>query len=188
MFSFLKQKIKGRDVGLGFFESVRKARIAGYPGTGELLPSSAKIGVEEVKNEWLYLDVFTVDYVVFLALGQSPEKTAVLTPFWEEIKKWLQQERVGALPERFSFLGGNDKTIHAENSETSFERLTRRMQQYSDCIINPHHLGENYSVAATFAWSLCGDMKASTIAGISASFSAKKVELVKGLKLYRVVV
>lgn len=188
MFPFLKRKVKGSDVGLGFFESVRKARIAGYPGMEELLPLNAKIGAEEVKNEWLYLDIFTVDYVVFLALGQSPEKSAVLTPFWEEIKKWLQQERVGALPERLSFLGGNDKTIHAENSETSFERLTRRLQKYSDCILNPHRLGENYSVAATFTWSLCGDMNAATIAGISASFSAKKIKLIKGLKLYRIVV
>jgi hypothetical protein len=187
MFSFLKRKVKGTEVGLGFFDSVRKARIAGYPGAKELFPSDAIIGLEAVKDEWLYLNVFTIDYVVFLALGQSPEKTAVLTPFWAEIKKWLQQVRVNARPEMVSFLGDDHKIIPAESSETSFERLTRRMQQYSDCILKPHHLGENYSVAVTFTWSLCGDMNAATIAGISSFFSAQKIELVKGLKSYRIV-
>jgi len=107
MLPFLKRRVKGGDVGLGFFEAVRKARTAGYPGMKSLFPSDAIIGLEAVKDEWLYLDIFTIDYVVFLALGQSPEKSAVLTPFWVEIKKWLQQERVGSLPERSSFLGGD---------------------------------------------------------------------------------
>jgi len=152
-----------------------------------LLPLNAKIGEEEVKNEWLYLGVFTVDHAVFLALGQSSEKSAVLTPFWEEIKKWLQQERVGALPERFLFLDSDHKTIQAENSEISFERLTRRMQRYADCLLKPHRLGEDYSVAATFT-ALCGKMDSATIAGISSSFSTRKLELVKGLKTYPIVV
>jgi hypothetical protein len=185
MFSFLKRKIEGNEVGLGFFESVRKARLAGYPGADGLFPADAKIGIEDVKGEWLYLDVFAVDHAVFLALGQSPEKSAVLTPFWGEIKKWLQQERVNARPEFFSFLGGTSKAIQAENSETSFERLTRRMRQYADCVLEPHRLGENYSIAATFT-AICGSMDAATILGVSSFLSAKKIELVKGLKSYRI--
>jgi len=187
MFSFSKRKLKGGEVGLGFFDSVRKARLAGYPETEELFPQDAEIGLEAVKDEWLYLEIFTVDFVVFLALGKTPEKAAVLTPFWAELKKWLQLEQVDALLERFSFLGGDAKSIPAENSETSFERLMRRMQQYSDCISKPHDLGENHSVATTFA-ALCGDMDAVTIMGVSSFFSAKKVSLFNALKRLQIVV
>ena len=58
MFSFSKRKLKGGEVGLGFFDSVRKARLAGYPETEELFPQDAEIGLEAVKDEWLYLEIF----------------------------------------------------------------------------------------------------------------------------------
>ncbi|HKI71672.1 MAG TPA: hypothetical protein VKA81_04785 [Verrucomicrobiae bacterium] len=90
MFSFSKRKLKGGEVGLGFFDSVRKARLAGYPEKEELFPQDAEIGQGAVKDEWLYLEIFTVDFVVFLALGKTPEKAAVLTPFGQSSKKWLQ--------------------------------------------------------------------------------------------------
>jgi hypothetical protein len=110
----------------------------------------------------------------------------VLTPFWTEVKKWLQQEQVHALPERTSFLNFDLKSIPAENSECSFERLMRRMRQYSDCINKPHHLGESHVVAATFT-SLCGSMDGVIIVGISAFFSSQKVELCKIINSYRIV-
>ena len=149
MFSFIKRKIKASEVGLGFFDSVHKARLAGYPGAEKLFPTITQIDCELVKDEWMYLDAFTIDFAVFLALRDTPEKTAVLTPFWAEIKKWLEQKHVGFLPERGAFLRGAYSKLPAENQETSYERQMRRMRQYSDCMVNPSDLGEYYA-SSTF--------------------------------------
>jgi hypothetical protein len=116
-----------------------------------------------------------------LALGQSPEKSAVWGGNQKMAPTGASQRSTGF----FSFLGGTSKAIQAENSETSFERLTRRMQQYADCILEPHRLGQNYSIAATFT-AICGSMDAAAILGVSSFFSAKKIELVNGLKSYRI--
>jgi hypothetical protein len=47
------------------------------------------IDSDSVRHEWLYLEIFAFDFSVYLALGKTPEKTAVLTPFWQHVETWL---------------------------------------------------------------------------------------------------
>jgi hypothetical protein len=63
--------------------------------------------------------------------------------------------------------------------------LTWLRRACSVCILEPHRLGQNYSIAATFT-AICGSMDAAAILGVSSFFSAKKIELVNGLKSYRI--
>jgi hypothetical protein len=125
MLSFLKKRAKADDLGVVLFESVKKATLAGLP---DFFPNDSPIGLLGMKNEWVYLNAFSIDYQVFVALGNSAERDAILRPFWRNIKDWLWEEKVGPLPERFWLIGdGGLKKIPPEDCETSWERLERRI-------------------------------------------------------------
>jgi hypothetical protein len=188
MFSFLKRKASGADIGLGFCDHLRKDYAAGLPELLRPFPINQAIGTDSVRYEWLYLRIFANDFSVYLALGKTPAKAAVLTPFWQHIEVWLQAEPVQPLPERLAFAGVGEvpRFIPAEPSESSYTRLLRRVQEYSSAVISPHAMGQNYSVAAVFA-NACGFMNISLIIGVSAWFSSSKIQTVQFIKQFRIV-
>jgi hypothetical protein len=188
MLSFLKRKASGAEIGLGFYDSLRKSYADGFPKTlHRLLPTNPAIGSDSVRYEWLYLEIFAFDFSVYLALGKTPAKAAVLTPFWQHIEVWLQAEPVQALPERLAFAGvGAPRFIPTEPSESSSTRLLRRVQEYSSAVTSPHEMGPNYSVAAVFV-NACGFMNIVSITGVSAWFSSFKIQTVQFIKQFRIV-
>jgi hypothetical protein len=186
MFSFLKPKLSGAELGGKLAQILRESRNTGFPKSKELFPSEAQIETEAVLNEWLHLEIFSVDFSTFLALGNTPQKTAVLDAFWANIKDWLQKESVASLPERFVVAGGGPRTLSAENAEFSYVRLLRRMRDYSAAINSPRKLGENYSVAAIFTGH-CGTFDASHVVGVSSYFSSHKIGVVKLIRKFRII-
>jgi hypothetical protein len=188
MFSFLKSKVSGAQIANDFFfRPLRNAHADGFPKFRDLFPAEPQIPKERVIDEWLWLEVFAVDLSTYLALGKTPSKAAVLTPFWTSLEQWLQEERVPPLPERFAVAGGGPRTIPAEGGERAYDRLMRRMKEYSSAVLAPHPQGVNYSVAAVFV-SACGDYSAVTTAGVGAFFSSRKIEYVKFLRSMRITV
>src|SRR5437762_614750 len=149
MLSFLKPKQSGAELGMGFYRHLRKSYADGFPKFKNLLRATTAIDSNAVRDEWLYLEIFAYDFSVFLALGKTPAKAAVLTPFWQHIEVWLKADQVPALPERLAFAGGGEvpRFIRAEPSEPSYTRLLRRVQEYSFAVTSPHQMGQNYSVA-----------------------------------------
>jgi hypothetical protein len=195
MLSFLKPKLSGAEIGIEWYRRLRESRAAGFPNLQELLPAttgitsvvgSAPIDPSAVQDEWLYLEIFSFDFSVYLAVGKTPAKAAVLTPFWQHIETWLQAEHVPALPERFAVAGGGPRVIPAEPSESSSTRLVRRVQEYSAAVTSPHQMGQNYSVAAVFA-NACGFMDIGSITGVSAWFSSFKIQTVQFIRKFRIV-
>jgi hypothetical protein len=150
MLSFLKPKASGAEIGLGFYDHLRKNRAEGFSKVRDILPTTTAISSNAVLDEWLYLEIFSFDFSVYLALGKTPAKAAVLTPFWQHIEAWLQDEQVAALPERFAVVACDPHPIPAEPSELSYARLLRRLQEYTFAVTSPHHLGPNYPVAGVF--------------------------------------
>lgn len=187
MFSLFKPKQSGTEIGLELCRILQEGYAAGFSGSQDLFPTEPQISLEAVKDEWLYLEVFSVDFSVYLAVGDTPAKAAVLTPFWVCIRQWLQAKRANELPERLVVAGGGPRVIPAENSESSFSRLSRRMQQYGSAITSPHAQGENYSVAAVLA-SACGDMGAISTLGVTEFFSSRKISIVQFIRKFRIVV
>jgi hypothetical protein len=186
-FSFLKRKASGADIGLGYYDHLRKNYAAELPTFLREPPTDPAIGSDSVRHEWLYLKIFAYDFSVYLALGNTPARAAVLTSFWQHIETWLQAEHVAALPERFAGVVGDEvRFIPAEPSESSYTRLRRRVQEYSSAIKSPHHMGENYSVAAVFA-DACGFMNIVLITAVSAYFSSSKIENVQFIRKFRIV-
>jgi hypothetical protein len=186
MLSFLKPKMSGAQIGTEFFfRPLQKAHAAGFPKFQELFPMEPQIPKERVIDEWLWLEVFSIDFSTHLALGRTPTKAAVLTPFWTSVKEWLQAERVPSLPERFAVAGGGPRAIPVEGAETAYDRLIRRMKEYSSAVLTPRAQGENYSVAAVFAGA-CGDFSAVTTASVGGFFSSRKIEYVKFLRSKRI--
>jgi hypothetical protein len=189
MLSFLKRKQSVVEIGLEFYRHLQEGRAEGFSKAPDIIrASTAKIDSNAVRDEWLYLQIFAFDFSVYLALGKTPAKAAVLTPFWQHIETWLQAEHVAALPERLAFAGGGEvpRFIPAEPSEPSYSRLLRRMQEYSSAVKSPHEKGENYSVAAVFA-NACGFMDIGSITGVSAWFSSFKIQTVQFIKQFRIV-
>src|SRR5208337_383053 len=56
------------DVAKEFFAIIKENADAGQPNT--ILPDEAPLGVEIIKDEMIYLDVFTFDFATYLAFGQ----------------------------------------------------------------------------------------------------------------------
>jgi predicted HD phosphohydrolase len=186
MLSFLKRKASGAEIGLGFYDHLRKSYADGFPKARHLLRAATAIDSNAVCDEWLYLQIFADDLSVYLALGKTPAKAAVLEPFWQHIETWLQAEHVAALPERFAVAGGGPRFIPAEPSEPSYSRLLRRVQEYSSAVTSPREMGPNYAVAEVFA-STCGFMEISSIIEVSAYFSSFKIQTVQFIKQFRIV-
>jgi hypothetical protein len=187
MLSFLKRKHSGADIAAGLLHSIGESYSAGFPQDRDRLPQNAQIDLNAVRQEWLYFRIFLIDFAAYNALGQTPEKGYVLTPFWRAVESWLGAAPVAALPERLAVAGGGPRTIPAEPSEPAFTRLSRRMQQYASAVTAPHPQGESYSVAAVFAAS-CGDMDALSILGVAAYFSSVVSQTTEALSKARIVV
>jgi len=81
MLSFLKRKQSGAELGIGFYRHLRMSYADGFPKLQNLLAATTAIDSNAVRDEWLYLEVFAYDFSVFLALGKTPAKAAVLVPF-----------------------------------------------------------------------------------------------------------
>jgi hypothetical protein len=79
------------------------------------------------------------------------------------------------------------KIIPAENRELMWDRLRRRCAMYMEAINKSHPQGENYAVAATFA-IFCDDLDLPRIVGVAGFFHKRKMEWVKMLKSYRIVI
>jgi hypothetical protein len=187
MFSFLKRKASGAEIGLGFYDHLRKSYAAGFPKARHILRAATAIDSNAVCDEWLYLQIFAFDFSVYLALGKTSAKAAVLESFWQHIETWLEAEQVAALPERFAVAGGGPRFIPAEPSEPSYSRLLRRVQEYSSAVTSPREMDEtNYEVAAVFAGT-CGFMEYSSIIGLSAWFSSFKIQTVQFIRKFRIV-
>jgi hypothetical protein len=186
MLSFLKRKQSGPEIGLEFYRHLQKGRAEGFSKFQKIIHASTAIDSNAVRDEWLYLQIFAFDFSVYLALGKTPAKAAVLTPFWQHIEAWLQAEQVAALPERFAVAGEGPRVIPAEPSERSYTRLLRRVQGYSSAVTSPHEMEQNYSVAAVFA-SACGFMDIASITGVSAWFSSLKIQTVQFIKQFGIV-
>ncbi len=182
MFSFFEPKMSGVEIGTNFlFRPLRDSYASGFRKSRNLFPTEPQISKESVVDEWLWFEVFAIDFSTYLALGNAPTNSTVLRPFWTSLKEWLQDLNVPALPERIAVAGGGLRTIPAEPSERAYDRLIRRMNEYSSTVPCPLVQGEDYSVAAVFA-SACGDFNAVTILGISVYFSSRKTEYVKFLR------
>jgi hypothetical protein len=124
MFPFIKPNISGATIANEFFfRPLREGYDAGFPRFKELFPTETQIPKECVNDEWLWLEVFTVDFSTYLALGMTEAKAAVLTPFWRELKIWLQGKEVAALPERLAVIGGGPRSIPAEVRERGYVLL-----------------------------------------------------------------
>ncbi|HEU5070471.1 MAG TPA: hypothetical protein VFV96_08670 [Verrucomicrobiae bacterium] len=186
MLSFLKRKVSGTEIGAEFFKRLRDGHAAGFAEDREFFPVEAQISRDAVIDEWLYFEVFLVDYSTYLALGRTSEKSKVLDLFWLSIQEWLGAHQVVALPERLAVLGGGPRSIPPEKVEYALARLLRRMKTYCSAIQTPHRLGENYSVASVFLNS-CGNFNAITVTGISTLFSSRKIGYVELLKSVRIV-
>jgi len=191
MFSFFKQRASAQDVAEGYFESIRNNAESGYPKT--MFPDEAPLGIEIVKDEWIYFDVFTFDYTTFLAFGETPARHAILNPFSSLVANWLKNRQAPAIIEprliiNFDHLDEPPNFVAEEECESAHERLKRRILIYAEALKTPCSLGQNYMVALTFA-ALCGVDFTDTpfIMGISAWFSHLKVEGTKHLKSLRIV-
>jgi hypothetical protein len=192
MFSFFKQKASPQDVAEGFFESIRDNAESGYPK--KMLPDEAPLGMEIVKDEWIYFDVFIFDYTTFLAFGETPARHAIQNPFSVLIINWLKNRQAPAITESriiaptFDNIAEGPKFIAEEEYESAHERLKRRVLIYAETLKTPCSLGQNYMVALTFA-TLCGVdfTDVPYIMGISAYFSQRKIEQTKYLKSLRIV-
>ena len=146
MLPLLKPKMSGADIALGFYDHLRKNRAEGFSKARDILPTTTAINSNAVLEEWLYLEIFSFDFSVYLALGKTPAKAAVLTPFWQHVEAWFQDEQVAALPERFAVVACDPHPIPAERSELSYARLLRRLQEYTSSVTSPHQLGPNSDV------------------------------------------
>jgi hypothetical protein len=188
MLSFLKRKVSGADIGLGFYDHLRRRHADRSSLPNSVLHATTGNPSNAVRNEWLYLNIFSFDFSVCLAVGKTPVKAAVLEPFWQHVETWLQAEQVPALPERLAFAGGGEipRFIPAEPSEASYKRLLRRVQEYSSAVTSPNKMGQNYSVAAVFA-DACGFMDIVLITEVSAWFSSFKIQNVQFIKKSRIV-
>jgi hypothetical protein len=191
MFSFFKQRIPARDVAEGYFESIRENAESENPNYP--VPDKAPLGMEIVKDEWIYFKVFIFDYSTFLAFGETPKRHAILNPFSALITNWLTNRKAPAITESRIIAPTPDniseppKFIAEERSESSHERLKRRVLTYAEALKAPCSLGQDYMVALTFV-TLCGvdftDIP--YIMSISANFSYLKIEQAKHLKSLRI--
>lgn len=189
MFSLFRPKISAREVAEMFIEGIQRDVANGQTNK----PFIDEIPAEDLPNtrqEWFYFDVFNVDYFVFLAFSQNPEKKAILDAFWQQIRQTLSAYEVPALPERMGFYAGYPdgiKVIPSEHSESAYDRARRRCAIYMETINRPHPLGENHSVALTFA-ILCGDLDFPRVAGVNGFFHKRKMGWVKMLKSHRILI
>jgi len=187
MFSFFKQRVSAQDIAKGFFESIREKAESGY--LKKMFPDEAPLGMEVVKHEWIYFDVFIFDYTTFLAFGETPARHAILNPFSSLVANWLKNREAPAITEpriliNFDTIDEPPKSFEKEKRESAHERLKRRVLIYAEALKTPCSLGQNYMVALTFA-ALCGvDVieESSYVMGISAYFSHLKIEQTKHLK------
>ncbi len=185
MFSLLKPTISAHEVAEVFIEHIQKD-VANGQLNKPFIEQAAPADLPTIRMEWFYLDVFNVDYCVFLAFGTSAEKKATLDSFWSQTRQWLAASPVPALPERMGPYAGQMKIIAAECPELAYDRLKRRCTMYSEEITNPHRLGENHGIGLTFA-ILCADLSFPFIAGVAAFFHRRKMEWVKMLKSHRII-
>jgi DNA-binding response OmpR family regulator len=175
-----------------FFERLKDKAEAGFPKN--MFPDEAPLGIELIKDEWIYFSVFIFDYSTFLAFGETPSRRAILNPFSTLVVSWLKTRRAPAVMEpriiapTFENAAEPPNFIDEEPSEPSNERLKRRVLTYSEALKTPCSLGQNYMVALTFA-SLCGVDSSDLpyVTGISSFFSRLKIEQTKILKSYHVV-
>jgi hypothetical protein len=190
MFSFFKQRASPQDIAEGFFESIRDNAESGY--LKKMYPDKAPLGIEIIKDEWIYFDVFSFDFTTFLAFGETPTKHAILNPFSFLIANWLKNRQAPRITEpRMIITGfdniGNPTFIPEEEGEPALNRLKRRVLTYSEAMKKPCDLGGNYMIAATFA-ALCGIDFSDTpyIVGISEYFSSRKIQQTNYLKSLRI--
>ena len=169
MFSFLKRKVSPVEVAEGYVRSIRRWVDGGY--SNRLKPSGESLGPEIVNDEWIYFDVFVVDYVTFLVFGESAARHAVLDPFSSRVTSWLKTRRAPPTPLRICpYLPADvPATFLPEESEPSDGRLKRRLALYANAVRAPSEFGGNDIVAMTFS-TLCGVSDASFDAGVAAYF------------------
>ena len=162
---------------------------AGFPRTRDLLPEDLQINSDAVRQEWLYLEIFTFDFATFNALGQTPTRDNLLTPFLGHVRTWLHSMPVPKLPERVAMaIVGSEplRTIPAEPCESAFTRLSRRMQEYAATLTAGHPQGVNYSVAAVFS-ARCGVGQLPSITAVAVYFSSTVSQLTELLNSMRIV-
>jgi hypothetical protein len=190
-----------REFGLAVFDHDQKAALAGFPR--RLLPDEAdfcRFGMEVYKSERLYFDALRFDWCVFLALGDTAERTAVMSPYWKGMREWLQGTAAPSVPDvRILTRGsvGEVKILAAEPEEDSWQRMTRRLGMYAEAreIRAKQGEGKNepwqYSAPYVFTrlfCDLCGELDVAFHMGEYAAFSAYVIDQVKLIKSYRIVV
>lgn len=168
----LKLEESACEVAEGFFEHIRRNAEAGQPK--KWFPKEASIGLEVIKDEWIYFDVFVFDYVTFHAFGETAARHAVLDPFEFLVANWLKARQAPPTPIRMCFYPDDIKVFPAEEREPASERLKRRMAMYAEAVQTPNASGVNYMVALTFA-TLCGIEDVAEIVGISTFFCHGKL-------------
>ena len=184
MLPLFKKRIAAHDLANIFIERIQRDARDGQ-SCKPFLDKVKSENIENVRQEWLYFDVFNIEYFAFLALGQSNEKQAILNPFWSEMKRWLTTAQVSPVSERSGLFDGDIKTVPAESKETAYDRLKRRCDMYGAAITKPHRQGENYSVGLTFA-ILCNELDLAFVVGVSTFFHTRKMEWVNILRSYRI--
>ena len=102
--------------------------------------------------------------------------------------EWLLENEVAALEKRLWLLGGDHlRWIPAEPIESSWQRMTRRLQIYAEAHNAEPKEQEIERVAMTFC-CLCGDHDIRRVAATAAYYSTAKVEMFKMLKSFNIVV
>ena len=187
MTSLFRKKVYAAEAGEQLCARAREDRDEGYPQAISVLVPTAKIDLETVKTEWLYLDIFNMDLAVRHAFGHSTEKSAILAAFWAAVKSWLQLENVEPLPERRVLLDGYSKVLPPENKEDSYSRLKQRLQLYSECSRAKHLLRDDHWIAATFL-GLCGTPGGTSLADIVSILASRRDEIATSLKSHRIIV
>lgn len=190
MFSFLKPKQSGSDIAAGVFNSIQRQYDGGFPASRGLLSECSELDTDAEIQEWLYLQIFAFDFATYNALGQTPARSLVLTPFLGYVKAWLKSIPVPELPERIAMaIVGPEllRTIPAEPAENALLRLSRRTDEYASAIAVPNSKGEkDYSVAAVFA-ARTGATGLPSVTAVAAYFSVMVSETTKMLTSARII-
>ncbi len=191
----LKKTMDAHELGLAAFDHDQKAALAGY--SARLLPDEFRFGAEVFKSERLYFDALRFDWCAFLALGDTAERTAVMSPYWKGMRDWQQGTRAPSVPERVLLHGsGGIKTLSPEPEEDSWQRMTRRLAMYAEArkIRAMEGEGKNdpwmYSASYTFTsvfCDLCGELNIGFRMGEHAAFSIYVIEQVRWIKSYRII-
>jgi hypothetical protein len=180
--SFFRRKPVGEEIGQALFQHDQRRFLAGYPG--RLFPAESLLDKEVVKNEWLYFDASNIDYFVLLVFGDTAGRGAIMTPYWANMRKWLQDKKAKPTVGERVWICQGAKQLPKEPEETGWQRMQRRLNMYAAAMNTPHRLGESVPVSTLFC-GLCGSSDISFSLGVGQFYSSMKSERMKLLESYR---